>query len=1165
MTFYDTYTVEGSQTPFDGNIAEKRVYTSPSTYVSSGRSTYDNTGRLLTSTDPAGLTTTTTYSPAVNWPDNGITSTIGGGFNHTTTTLIDRHTGQPSRITDPNSKITDFVYDQLGRIAEVYLPGQAKSSGVPSLRFSYQISSSGIGQPTAPARTRTETLQSHSGSPVYLNSYQYVDGLGRIREAQQPGPNGGRIVTATTYDARGNASATTSPFHNSSAAGSGLVNPNLTTVPAVHEASYDHLNRATTQVDKKLGTAWRQTATTYHGDRVTVIPPTGSTKTVRHADVRGNVTRLDQYTSATNPNTFQSTTYTYDLLNQLTKVVDSAGNTWTNTYDLAGRLTQKVDPDAGTSTTHYDSAGRLAYTIDGRGQKISTEYDTMSRAKGRWSGDVGSGTRLASYVYDTLAKGYLTSSTRHHGGSDYTTAVTGYTNSYQPTGTTVTIPAAEGALAGIYGNMFTYDKAGHLTSSSQPAAGGLPAETLTFGYDNNGYPTTMTGAATYIAATSYYANGPTHQLLLGATGKRVRLTNTIDQQTGRLDATSIDLESTPGTFTTKYGTAYRYDPIGNITSILGSTNGTADQIECFRYDPLRRLTTAWTGNTPATTACDQTPQRGGSIDPYWRSWEFDTVGNRTTQTDHNTAGNTTWTYTHPNPGASRPHALTTVTATGPLAASSTRSFTYDTGGYNLTRHTDTGVAQQLEWNAEGRLHTLTEGAETTSYIYDTEGNRLISRASDKTTLYLGATELTLNAGATQTGGTRYYSAAGRTIAVRTQAGLVWSGGDHQGTEQIQINADDLTTNRKRRLPYGENRTTPPSIFLGTRGFVGGTQDDTGLTHLGAREYDPTLGRFMSIDPIMDLADPQQMHGYAYANNSPATYSDPSGLYFEEGSHGGGQRGYVTKTSSGKNQVKVAGKSVAVGCSSFKSCEREADRSSSWGKAPIAPKQKSKFLPALNKLLPSNCSNGSDSKSGCGGPAMWMLDAVRYGVEAGVDPRLVLSVLMAEVANSEDWGFFERPLQRASVVADWLGIYGPLKSFVGNVTGFKDGEGSNPPSIGWGNIQKQTFENVKKNHPEALGAVGWTDLIGDNSLAIRVTAYALADNQALAERTAPASMRRTWTPEQVAAGIYNIGEDNYAAAVGRGGFGPVGSTYASTIGRYMQRSDALICGSGVYSC
>ncbi len=877
VTFYDTYTVEGSQTPFDGNVAETRVYTGPTTYTTSGRSTYDNMGRIRTATDPAGLTTTTTYSPVVNWPDNGITSTVGGGFNHTTTTLVDRHTGQPSRITDPNGKVTDLAYDPLGRMAEVYLPGQAKSTGVPSLRFSYQITSSGIGQPSAPARTKTETLQSHAGSPVYLTSFQYVDGLGRGREAQQPGPNGGRIVTATTYDARGNVAANTSPFHNSSAAGSGLVNPNLNTVPAVQEAGYDHLNRATIQVDKKLGTTWRQTSATYHGDRVTVVPPTGGTKTVSHTDVRGNVTRLDQYTSATNPNTFQSTTYTYDLLNQLKTVVDPAGNTWTNTYDLAGRLTQKIDPDAGTSTTHYDSAGRLAYTIDGRGQKISTEYDTMSRAKGRWSGDVGSGTRLASYVYDTLAKGQLTSSTRHHGGSDYTTAVTGYTNSYQPTGTTMTIPAAEGALAGTYGSTFTYDKAGHLTSSSQPGVGGLPAETLTFGYDNNGYPTTMTGAATYIAATSYYAHGPTHQLLLGASGKRVRLTNTIDQQTGRLDATSIDLENSPGTFTTKYGTAYRYDAIGNITSILGATNGTADQIECFRYDPLRRLTTAWTGNTPATTACDQTPQRGGSIDPYWRSWEFDTVGNRTKQTDHNPVGNTTWTYTHPNPGTSRPHALTTVTATGPLAATPTRTFTYDNAGNTSTRHTETGTAQQLTWNAEGRLNTLTEGTDQTTYIYDADGNRIIQRAPNKTTLYLGATELTLASGGSQPDGTRYYSAAGRTIAVRTLTGLVWSGSDHHGTEQVQINADDLTTSRKRRLPYGEDRTTPPSIFLGTRGFVGGTQDDTGLTHLGAREYDPTTGRFISVDPIQDLTDPQQWNGYSYANNNPTTLSDPTGL------------------------------------------------------------------------------------------------------------------------------------------------------------------------------------------------------------------------------------------------------------------------------------------------
>lgn len=61
------------------------------------------------------------------------------------------------------------------------------------------------------------------------------------------------------------------------------------------------------------------------------------------------------------------------------------------------------------------------------------------------------------------------------------------------------------------------------------------------------------------------------------------------------------------------------------------------------------------------------------------------------------------------------------------------------------------------------------------------------------------------------------------------------------------------------------------------GYIDGTQDPTGLTHLGAREYDPTLGRFISVDPIMDLTDPTQWHGYTYANNNPVTLSDPSGL------------------------------------------------------------------------------------------------------------------------------------------------------------------------------------------------------------------------------------------------------------------------------------------------
>ncbi len=75
----------------------------------------------------------------------------------------------------------------------------------------------------------------------------------------------------------------------------------------------------------------------------------------------------------------------------------------------------------------------------------------------------------------------------------------------------------------------------------------------------------------------------------------------------------------------------------------------------------------------------------------------------------------------------------------------------------------------------------------------------------------------------------------------------------------------------------------------------GTVDaSTGLTHLGAREYDPELGRFISVDPVMDLSDPQQMHGCTYSNNNPTTFSDPSGLIpseCEDGTPGMNCKGY----------------------------------------------------------------------------------------------------------------------------------------------------------------------------------------------------------------------------------------------------------------------------------
>lgn len=95
--------------------------------------------------------------------------------------------------------------------------------------------------------------------------------------------------------------------------------------------------------------------------------------------------------------------------------------------------------------------------------------------------------------------------------------------------------------------------------------------------------------------------------------------------------------------------------------------------------------------------------------------------------------------------------------------------------------------------------------------------------------------------------------------------------------------------RRKFDPYGNPRGTEPTTWPDRRTFLGVGIDDpkTGLTHIGAREYDASTGRFISADPIIDIADPLQMNGYAYANGNPVNGADPSGLWCDSCNDGKG--------------------------------------------------------------------------------------------------------------------------------------------------------------------------------------------------------------------------------------------------------------------------------------
>ncbi len=100
---------------------------------------------------------------------------------------------------------------------------------------------------------------------------------------------------------------------------------------------------------------------------------------------------------------------------------------------------------------------------------------------------------------------------------------------------------------------------------------------------------------------------------------------------------------------------------------------------------------------------------------------------------------------------------------------------------------------------------------------------------------------------------------------------------------VATNSDGETVWRRAYLPFGADFSGSPSHPLTianssiTHGFVGRRQDnDVGLYQLGARWYDPDLGRFVSTDPVSGL-----LNQYSYANNNPFVYHDASGLFFEQ--------------------------------------------------------------------------------------------------------------------------------------------------------------------------------------------------------------------------------------------------------------------------------------------
>ncbi|MFF4105416.1 RHS repeat-associated core domain-containing protein [Streptomyces sp. NPDC001903] len=845
-------------------------------YQTVSTSTYDLLGRPTTATNALGRKVSTAYTPADTGYGPLTRKVVTDPKNFTATTDIDPAWGAATKLTDANGKVTEWSFDALGRLVSVWQPNRVRTLGdAASIVYAYAV------QQDKASWVRTDTLKADGQS--YNSSYQIYDSAFRPRQQQTLSPAGGRVISETLYDDRGLGYKSNTQVHDGAAPTGDLASTVAGSVPASTETLYDGAGRSIASVFSVYGQEKWRTSTSHAGDETAVTAAPGGNGVRTVADARGQVMERRQY-SGPNPTgtDFSSIKYTYTRGGQVESMTGPDGAKWTYTYDLRGRQTTKTDPDTGAVTSTYDDADQVltSSTVrDGSTKTVVQDYDELGRLLGTWDGIKDNAHQLTKYTYDTLAKGKPTASIRYVGGTTgkiYSNSFTGYDSMGRATGVKTVLAASDPlVVAGapqIYTTSSAYNVDGTLGNTVLPAVGGLPVETVAYTYNGLSLPTGVAGMANYVRSVGYTQYGEVEQTVLGvsSTAKQMQVVNRYEDGTRRLSNSHTLDDTNPG-YTSDVD--YAYDATGNVLSVKNKVAGGDNQ--CFTYDGQRRLAEAWTPSSGDCAAARSTAALGGPA-PYWNSWTYTVGGMRSTQTTRTSTATSSTTYTYPPVnanGSGQPHTLKSATT-----GTQTDAFTYDETGNTAARKGPAGAAQTLKWDVEGKLTSLTEGSTTTSYLYDAAGQLLIRSGPSESILYLPAgQELHYNPATKAFTGQRYYGTGGGK-AIRNNAGLNWIVDDHHGTESLVVDATTQAATRRYTKPFGESRGSATPAWPDDKGFLGKPKDDaTGLTHIGAREYDPVSGRFLSVDPVLAPEDHESLNGYAYANNTPVTLSDPTGL------------------------------------------------------------------------------------------------------------------------------------------------------------------------------------------------------------------------------------------------------------------------------------------------
>ncbi|MCK5600802.1 RHS repeat-associated core domain-containing protein, partial [Candidatus Pacearchaeota archaeon] len=295
--------------------------------------------------------------------------------------------------------------------------------------------------------------------------------------------------------------------------------------------------------------------------------------------------------------------------------------------------------------------------------------------------------------------------------------------------------------------------------------------------------------------------------------------------------------------------SYTLGLAGNRTSVIENDGSEIS----YTYDNLYRLT-------------EET--RTGS-DAYSISYIYDEVGNRLSMTK--AAETTVYDYNIND-------QLTTETAPEGIT-----SYEYDNNG-NTTRKTAPDGTTDYIFNYNNKLITADVGGEITSYVYGADGNRAAKTDAYGTTNYLVDTnnstgyaqvleELDSNNNCMV-----YYTYGDDLISQARGSLTTYYHYDGHGSTRALTNASAMITDTYTYDAFGNLQASTGDTPNNYK-YCGEQYDpNVGFYYLRARYYNPSVGRFLNVDPYAGSAyDPPSLHKYLYAGQDPVNNIDLSGL------------------------------------------------------------------------------------------------------------------------------------------------------------------------------------------------------------------------------------------------------------------------------------------------